>query len=211
VFAAFEKVKDPDELRRMQYQCSGPGYEKMVKAYPDFTKTCQKLASASYEKLLGKVTEARDSGKRDFSSCHTLEEAAKTMDGGKEGDTTKKAKAACAEMNAAENITKGIAAARENIKQKKAMMPYQCTSTVDDVAKIDSAWAKKAKEELVKACYVDLGMVILEVEGGKDMKYYCPFGLKELITAAEKYDLASKHAELGEALKKLPDTCRKKS
>jgi hypothetical protein len=211
VFAAVEKVKDPDDLRRVQHQCSGPSYEKMVKAYPDFTKTCQKLASTSYEKLLTKVIEARDTGKRDYSSCHSLEEAAKTMDGGKEGATTAKAKVACAKMNAAESVSRGIAVAKENVKAKKSMMPYQCSSTVEDVAKIDSEWAKKTKEELLKACYVDLGMVILEVEGGKDMKYYCPFGIKELVTAAEKYDLATKHAELGEALKKLPETCHKES
>ncbi|MCW5809070.1 MAG: hypothetical protein KIT31_42345 [Deltaproteobacteria bacterium] len=210
VYAAVDKVTDPDDLRSMAYSCRGETYTKLVKAYPDYEKVCGKLASNSFGKLEAKVTAARDSGKRDYSACSSLEDAAKTMDGGKEGANFAKAKAACAEMNAAENAAKGVKESKANAAAKKSQIPYQCSSTVEELAKIDTAWGKKTKDELLKACYVELGAVILETENvEKNTKYFCPYQIKEVLKAVTKYDLGGKGDALDEQLKKLPATCTK--
>jgi hypothetical protein len=178
----------------------------MSTTIPKFAKACRSLASVQLARSLAKVGEARDAGKRDHSACSTLQTAGKTLDGNKEGANLAKAKEACAEMAAAENAARGIAEAKANAAAKRSQFPYQCRITLDELARIETPWAKQRTRELARACYVDLGAVVVELEVPK-MRYLCPFQVREWMAQVAKHDLVTKFPELEASMKKLPPKC----
>lgn len=193
---------DPDDLASAMFRCRSAG--KLAQVAPAFVKACQALAAAQLPAAQSTALAAREAGRNDFKVCSDLEELAKIAG----DDAPAAARKTCDELVASESARKAADDARGHAKDKKPAMPFRCGAAAAELAKLDTDWAKRTLEALHRACYVELGAVILQ-EHAKDAKYACPSPIKALIDAAGKYDLAAKFPELAAALKKLPPKCKR--
>ncbi|HWU89501.1 MAG TPA: hypothetical protein VN253_19705 [Kofleriaceae bacterium] len=202
VFANADKLTGEDAAKAMT-RCKYS--DKVKKVAPDFEKACKSLASGQLAAATKAATAARDAGKRDYKTCSELKDVA----GLAGGDAVAAAQKLCDEVDAAEEAKKGADEARANAAAKKTSMPYQCDSAAEKLEKLGTEWSKKTLDDLLKACYVELGAVVIE-EKGKDAKYVCPYEITKVTEAIAKRDLATKFPELAELTKKLPKQCTKK-
>jgi hypothetical protein len=168
----------------------------------ELVAACKEVMPKVFEATVAEVTKQRDEGKHDFGTCHDLERFAK-MAG---GDAEAKAQSLCAESQAAEMVGKALTESKEKVDAKDADIPYPCKAALEDLAKIDSEWAKAKQKEVINACYVDLGKVIMEVKV-PDMKYVCDFRVKEVYQAVKDHGLDD--ADLLEWVEKAKPLCEK--
>jgi hypothetical protein len=117
-----------------------------------------------------------------------------------------KAQSLCAESQASEMVGKALTESKEKVDAKDADIPYPCKAALEDLAKIDSEWAKAKQKEVINACYVDLGKVIMEVKV-PDMKYVCDFRVKEVYQAVAEHGLDD--ADLLAWVEKAKPLCEK--
>jgi hypothetical protein len=198
---AATKLTGEDQKRAM-YRCkSGDDVKKVV---PEFGQACQAMASGQLTAAIDTLRKSRDAGTRDFKTCFEIDRLAE----GGAGDAAKIAKELCKEIEVAEDAKKAIDEAHANVAAKKADVPFQCQYTGDKLALLDTEWSKRTLEALYKACYVELGAVVLDVDP-KDAKYSCPFRAKRMLEAIAKHDLATKYPELAASIAKLPKICTK--
>lgn len=200
VFANADKITG-DGLSSILFRCQSG--DKIKKVAPDFEKACKTIATGQLAAAQKAATAARDAGKNDYKACSDLKKVAELAG----GDAVAAAEKQCAELGAAEAAKKATEEARGNAGAKKTSMPYQCDSAAEKLSKIDTEWAKQTLADVYKACYAELGAVIL-AEKSKDAKYICPYEIKKVIEAAGKYDLVTQFPDLGEAMKKLPAKCK---
>lgn len=200
VFANADKITG-DGLSSIMFRCQSG--DKIKKVAPDFEKACKTIAMGQLAAAQKAATAARDAGKNDYKACSDLKKVAELAG----GDAVAAAEKQCEEMTASETAKKATDEAHANAGAKKTSMPYQCDAAAEKLAKLDTEWAKQTLDAVYKACYGELGGVILE-EKAKDAKYICPYEIKKVIEAAAKYDLAAKLPDLGEAMKKLPAKCK---
>jgi hypothetical protein len=201
VFANADKLTGEDASKAMT-RCKYS--DKVKKVAPDFEKACKALAGGQLAAATKAVTAARDAGKREFRACSELKDVA----GLAGGDAVAAAEKLCEEMDVAEDAKKGAAEARANAGAKKTSMPYQCDSAAEKLEKLGTEWSKKTLDDLLKACYIELGAVVIEEKAG-DAKYVCPYEITKVLTAFEKRNLAEKFPEVAELTKKLPKQCEK--
>lgn len=190
-----------DDLRSAAFRCDSG--KEIADAVPEFKQTCAKMNTGKLTAATAAVTKARDTGVRDYKACHDLESAAKAAG----GDAVAKAKTLCDEAGKAEDARKGIESAREYAKAEKKSFPYQCSSVPKELDAIGTEWAKAKKDELLKACYVELGAVVIDASA-KDAKYVCPYGITQVLEANKLHDLATKFPEMAQALTRLPAKCK---
>lgn len=179
-------------------------YSPDLAKVPEIAAVCTTLAKGELARLTEGVTKARDAGTHDYRLCSELENIAKNA-----GGDVKAAETLCKESQAAEQAAKGAAEARANAAAKKADLPYQCSSATDDLDALGTEWSKKAKADLTKACYVELGLVIFEAKAA-EAKYSCPYEITQVLEAAAKHGLVAAHPELDAGIKKLPKLCQAK-
>lgn len=165
---------------------------------------CTTFAKDELGRLTEAMTKARDASKNDFALCAELEDMAKTA-----GGDEKAAEVLCKEAQVSESVHEGAAAARANAAAKKAEYPYQCTTSVDDLNGLGTEWSKAALADLMKACFVELGVVVFEAKAG-EAQYTCPYEIEQALEASTKYGLAGTYPELAAAIKKLPKLCQPK-
>lgn len=201
VFAEAPTKLSAEELRTAGFRCENG--KEIAAAVPEFKQTCEKMNSGKLAAATAAVTKARDTGVRDYKACFELETAAKTAG----GDAVAKAKTLCDEASKADDAKKGMESAREYAKAEKKSFPYQCSSVPKDLDAIGTEWAKAKKDELLKACYVELGKVVIDASA-KDAKYSCPYGITQVLEANKLHDLATKFPELAEVLGRLPEKCK---
>lgn len=200
VFANADKLTGED-LSSVMFRCKSG--DKIKKVAPDFEKACKTLADKQLAAVQKTATEARDAGKNDYKACSELKSTAEIAG----GDAVAAAQKLCDELGAAEDAKKAAEEARKNVADKKASVPFRCDSAAEKLGKLDTEWAKKTLDDLFKACYVELGAVVI-AEKAKDAKYSCPYDIKKLKDAVAKHDLSTKYPELAETLKKLPAKCK---
>ena len=200
VFANADKITG-EGLSSIMFRCQSG--DKIKKVAPEFEKACKTIATGQLAAAQKAATEARDAGKNDYKACSDLKKVAELAG----GDAVTAAAKLCDEMAAAEPARKATEEARANVAAKKTSTPYQCESAAEKLGKLDTEWAKKTLDDVYKACFVELGAVVID-EKGKDAKYGCPYEIKKLTDAVAKYDLAAKFPELVEAMKKLPAKCK---
>ncbi|MBP6631667.1 MAG: hypothetical protein KA297_19670 [Kofleriaceae bacterium] len=201
VFASVDKLTG-DDLKNARSRCQYADDE--LKKVPEFTTVCAGLVGSALKDAIAAGTKARDAGTRDFGLCLEMQELVKS--GGGDGAAVEML---CKEMDEAENAKAAVTEARANAAAKKLDTPYQCRSLPEALDKIGSEWAKTTRTEVLKACYVELGLVILTSDTS-DAKYVCPYKISEVQKAAATHGLAEAYPELGAALAKLPKTCLKK-
>ena len=200
VFANVDKITG-DDLGKTMFRCkSGDDIKKVA---PDFEKACKTLATGQLAASQKAAIAARDAGKNDLRACMDLKDTAAQTG----GDAATAAQKLCDEMGVAEGAKKAVEEARANAAAKKTNVPYQCDSAAEKLAKIETEWSKKTLDDVLKACYVELGTVVL-AEEGKHAKYICPLYIKKVQEAVGKYDLTTKFPELAEPMKKLPAKCQ---
>jgi hypothetical protein len=202
VFANADKITG-DDMSKTVYRCKSG--EKIAKVAPEFVKACKAIAGGQLAAAQKAATAARDAGKNDYKACSDVKDMAALAG----GDAVAAAAKLCEEMTSAEDAKKAAEEARANVAAKKTSMPYKCDSAAEKLSKIDTEWSKKTLEDVYKACYVELGAVLI-AEKSKDAKYSCPYEIKKLMEAAAKYDLGTKFPDLAEAMKKLPAKCQQK-
>jgi hypothetical protein len=202
VFANADKLTGEDASKAMT-RCKYS--DKVKKVAPDFEKACKTLATGQLVAATKAVTAARDAGKREYRACSELKDVA----GLAGGDAVATAQKLCDEMDAAEDAKKGATEARANAAAKKTSMPYQCDSVSEKLEKLGTEWSKKTLDDLLKACYIELGAVVID-ERAKEAKYSCPYEITKVTAAIEKRGLAEKFPEVAEMTKKLPKQCVKK-
>jgi hypothetical protein len=200
VFANADKLTGED-LSSVMYRCKSG--EKIKKVAPDFEQACTTLATKQLAAVQKAATEARDAGKNDYKACSELKSTAEIAG----GDAVAAAQKLCDELGAAEDAKKATDEARANVAAKKTSVPFRCDSAADKLGKLDTEWAKKTLDDLFKACYVELGALVI-AEKAKDAKYSCPYDIKKVKDAVAKHDLSTKYPELAETLKKLPAKCK---
>jgi hypothetical protein len=199
VFTNVDKLTGED-LTSVMYRCKS---DKITKVAPDFDKACKALAAKQLAAAQKAATDARDAGKNDFKACSELKSTAEIAG----GDAVAAAQKTCDELGAAEDAKKATEEARANVTAKKTNVPFRCESAAEKLGKLDTEWAKKTLDDLFKACYVELGAVVV-AEKAKDAKYSCPYDIKKIQDGVTKFDLATKYPELAETLKTLPAKCK---
>lgn len=201
VFEAAAKATGED-LTEVSNRCKYN--EEAVKASAEFAAVCKGIAGTMLTAATAEAVKSRDSGEGEYKRCIELKSAAEQVG----GDEVAKAAALCEELDLAAKAKKGVDEARANAAARKTDLPYQCSSTSDELAKLGTPWAKQTLEGLLTACYVELGKVIIEVTSA-DAKYACPYQIDRVKKAAETHGLAARHPELATALAGLPATCTK--
>lgn len=164
-------------------------------------EACKPIMGKLFEATQTEVTKMRDEGKHDYGVCRDLETFAKAS-GGDEAA----AKALCAEAEASEKVSKALTEAASKVAAKDADMPYECGSAIEELGKLTSDWAKGKKTEVVKACFEDLGLVIMEAKV-PDMKYVCDFRVKEIYKAVKEYKIENE--KMKEWMAKADPLCSK--
>jgi len=200
VFANVDKITG-DDMSKTMYRCKSG--EKIKQVAPDFEKACKTLAAGQLTAAQKAATTARDAGKNDFKACLELKDTAALAG----PDAVTAAQKLCDEMAVAEGAKKATEEARANAAAKKTSVPYQCDASAEKLAKIDTEWAKKTLDDVLKACYVELGTVVI-AEESKNAKYSCPLYITKVQEAVTKYDLTTKFPDLAEPMKKLPAKCQ---
>ncbi len=200
VFANADKITG-DDMSSVMYRCKSG--EKIKKVAPDFEKACKTLAAGQLAAAQKAALAARDAGKNDYKACSDLKSTAELAG----GDAVAAAQKLCDELGAAEDAKEAVDEARKNVAEKKSSVPFRCDSAAEKLGKLDTEWAKKTLDDLYKACYIELGAVVIEAKA-KDAKYSCPYDIKKIKDAVAKYDLTAKFPDLAETLKKLPAKCK---
>lgn len=202
VFASVDKITG-DDLAKTMYRCKSG--DELKKVAPDFEKACKTLAGNQLAASQKAGTAARDAGKNDYKACRDLKDTAALAG----GDAVAAAQKLCDEMDVAEGAKKASEEARANAAGKKTNVPYHCDASAEKLAKLETEWAKKTLDDVLKACYVELGTVVIQEEG-KNAKYSCPLYITKVKEAVAKYDLMTKFPELADPMKKLPAKCQDK-
>lgn len=183
------KLKDkPDELAK---QCDY--------ARPDrLSAEVKKLCAGALDGLLHIVARSTASGeKSDYRTCYRAKSLAKKL--GTKQDEVKKA---CDANELAAQVKRAMGRVKEYIAAKQKHLPYDCRYTLRKLDKIpDSEWKTKTRDALIKACYVDLAVVVIE---NTAPRRYCAFGVRSVIKAAAEHKLFAKYPQLLEALNKHP-------
>ncbi|MGE0870340.1 MAG: hypothetical protein AB7P03_17375 [Kofleriaceae bacterium] len=205
---AFASVPDDlndDAVSRLQYSCKD---EEVAKLTPELGKACSKIIGGKFKALAATARADRDAGKGEYKTCLQLTNLAETVGDGAMAE----AKVLCSEIDAADDASKAIAKARANIASKDPKVPHECGWAIEKVGKVQTEWGKKALTDLLKTCYVDLGMMVYQLKGTPaEAKYSCPLYVERVSEAITKYELAAAYPEIVEAQKKLPKTCAKRS
>lgn len=178
--------------------------EELKAASPTFTKTCVDIAKIEYEKKLKAAIAARDNAVDDFQICYDLQTAAEAIS----PEEKLKAEALCAEVTIATNAKKGIDEANAAIASGSTDISYYCRSAAEELAKLPeprSQWATKVFDQVLGACFIAHGKVILDKEAGQN---YCTWPITQLREAATTYKLAGKDADFDAKLAKTDKPCK---
>jgi hypothetical protein len=176
--------------------------EKSFEDVPELKQVCDDMYTKALD-TLGKDVEAIRDGKSDkkvFNTCFDY----KRMAGKISEDKKKAAEDLCKEANAGANVAKAIEDALSAAKEKKNAVPYKCRMVIKELEKIGSDWAKEATKKVAKACYQDLGTVVLAAIV-PDMTF-CKSAAKEIVTAVDTYGL--KGGDLDALVAKAKEKCK---
>lgn len=192
-----EEAGKGDDIEKMKDACQYVDEDKA-----ELVTACKPIMVKLVAASTTEVTKMRDEGKHDYSACGDLERFAKTVG----SDEEAKAKVLCSESQASENVAKALSESAANVTAKKADMPYECGAALKELGEIDTEWAKGKKSEVTKACFEDLGLVIMEVKV-PGMQYVCDFRVKEIYKAVKEHNIENE--KMKEWMAKADKLCAK--
>lgn len=168
-----------DDVEKMKKACQYIDEEKS-----ELVEACKPVMVKLVDATMKEVTKMRDEGKHDYGVCGDLERFGAAVG----DDVAVNAKKLCVEAQASEKVAKAIAEANTNAKANKTDIPFECEMSLTDLKEIDSDWAKTKKAEVVKACYEDLGLVIMEAKVD-EMQYVCDFQVGKVYRAVKEHGI----------------------
>jgi hypothetical protein len=178
--------------------------EELKKTSPAFKKACTDVMTTAYETKKKEALAARDLGADNYSACYDMQSAA----AGVSEEAKKEAEGICAELTLATSAKRALDEANANIAAKKGEISYYCTSSADELTKLEpkTEWSKKKLDEVIKTCFLDLGKVTIEatLPGAT----YCPYVLTQLREYAVTYALAGKDPAFDTALASTDKLCK---
>jgi hypothetical protein len=156
-------------------------------------EACRKLLGAAVKLRHESFTASRDNGEAvSFGECNLRNVDLR----GFAGLELAPAETLCNEIGLMADTAKGFKQVQENIEKKTAALPFECLYFPEQLAAIGTDWAKAKREELVKACFIDLGVIILESRDDKKIKDACG----DMQKAVYKLYMTDKLAGKSEAL-----------
>lgn len=210
---AMKKVLETsrDAGKYEKYKCESY-VEYVSKNAPDGKAAAEKFCADAkttadtkqVEVLKKEIVAQRDAGtKADFGKCYKYKKLAETL------PAAEKAAAIllCEESTAAADFNKAMGEVKKAIAAKKKRAPYQCSSFLkkgDEKLK-GSKWFATKAPVLAKACYGDLGKIILATVSAR----LCLSGPKAVHEYATKYNLGASDPTLQALLTKTKPLCVK--
>jgi hypothetical protein len=155
-----------------------------MKDNKDLEGACKAFMDKAIVVKFADLTAKRDKGVDASSDCYDLKSMAEKAG----GDQVKKADTLCKEVGVTKNVADTLAEVKKNIDAKKAELPFNCDYYIGEAEKIGSDWANKQVTSMAKACYADLGQIILEAKV-PTMEYVCDYNVEKVYNALKKYKL----------------------
>lgn len=174
--ASAKAKSDADTLESL---CLHPEGEPLIEA-------CDEAMPMLLASLRAKVEGVRDEASPpDLEACNDLRVAAKRVS----ADEVKAAERLCKEARVASLVGKALTDARAFTDAKKTDdLPYECQGAVEELDRIDSAWAKDKRDEVIKACYHELGIVVLTARL-PNMTLSCDYTVEQVYQAVKTHGL----------------------
>ncbi len=149
-------------------------------------KKCADLGPKLYDELMKKAQDlVKTAEKADFSLCYDLKDVGKKISPEKE----KAAELVCQEIDLQVDTAAALKDIDKAIKEGKDTLSFRCmASTIADYDKLGTEFAKTKKKELIQACFVKHGKIILE-KHVPDMKDFCKFQVKDIYEFVTKNEL----------------------
>jgi hypothetical protein len=194
VFASLDKLPDPD-----LYRCKVG--EKIRAIAPELEKACQAMAGGRHAAAVKAVLAARDGGDDSSKACLELKDLAGIV--GKEASAA--ADRLCEESGAGRDAKLAMDAAHADAAARRLTVPETCDAAAERLSKLETEWSKQKLEDLYRACYLEIGAIVLEIQKQNTV---CLNAVRKLASAIEKQDLAAKIPEIAALQKKLPARCR---
>lgn len=142
---------------------------------------------------------ARDNGLHS-GLCPDLEDIAAKVSPEARG----RAELLCKEVAAGDEASGALALARWFFNDDRLEMPGECDRASEALATLTTPWARARLQEVLKACYVDLGRKILQARVG-EMRT-CEAPVAQIYRAVERYDL--KEPQLDAWIAKAKPKCQ---
>ncbi len=200
VTAVFADLSDEEVRKDAIFNCTYGGETKAWLAASAPLKTgCNALLTD----FQTRVTKQRDAGSEfDYGTCSSYKDLVEALTPDKQAA----AEMLCKEADQADDYAKAVAEATKNIAEKKADVPYECTSFLDDKDEFKgSAWYDTKSKELAKLCFGDLGKIVLA-----EVSSYCLSDAENAHKYAAEFSLAEGDAELKALLAKTAAECTQK-
>jgi len=150
----------------------------------DAKKKCADLGPKLYDELMKKAQDlVKTAVKADFSLCYDLKDIGKKISPEKE----KAAELICKEIDVQVETAAALKDIDKAIAEGKDTLSFRCmASTIKEYDDLGTEFAKAKKKELIQACFIKHGKIILE-KHVPDMKGFCKFQVKDI------YDFVTKN------------------
>jgi hypothetical protein len=180
---------------RVPYECSSVikelerlGTDWSTKARNILKKECeQDLPRQLVQDHVEDLSRMRDSGDtRDgFSKCFDLKRLTKSL----AEEEQAKARALCDEVDAADDVKQAHKEAQRAINNQVAKIPFKCGWSLGKLEKLKNReWAKAQLAKLSKACYVGVGLFVLQARA--ERMNVCEFEVRKVLDGLAKYQLS---------------------
>ena len=167
-------------------------------------KACARMLPVAFAELMKTATDLRDTSvQKEYRLCFELQEVAKKLG----PDQIRAASLVCREMELQIILKKTLDEIGKRLATGKDLLPFQCMEqTIRKFDEVDSDFARARKKDLLEACYVRMGKLILEkqIPGMKDL---CPHAVKEIYQAVRRHKLET--AELEDWMRQASVLCEK--
>jgi len=166
---------------------------------------CDSVLRVRFRRLLFEGIQVRDKGPYQdaVSLAGRLEHTAGIL----RLDQLKKVKDLCSDLRIAGSVHLALKAVKQMQRSGKAFVPFHCRRSLDQIGITQTAFARKAKAVLLKACYITLGKLVLE-KMLEERIVSCGSYDREVYNAVEKHQL--KDPSIDPLIAKAKKYCAKK-
>lgn len=157
-----------------------------------FKKACGELFQGFAQARHDEYVAMRDASEAPpYKACYLEYRDLVTYSGG----DVKGAESLCKELEQVKGILSGKNLAAKYLTDKNASeIPFECLYRPDQLEALGTEWSKKQRDELIQACFVELGPMIFEAR--KSLESSCGDVQKRLYDLYKKYNLKGKSPAL---------------
>jgi len=153
---------------------------------PELQQKCADLGPMAFEQYMTQALEQRARGeKTSHSLCFDLKDLGRRLG----VEKSRAAETVCRETELAITVKKALDEMEKNLAQKNDALSFSCKeSTLKKFDEVGTDFAREKKKELIHACFVKMGRVILEKQVPL-MKDFCTIAVKTVYSAVKQYQL----------------------